>query len=92
MLCHNWALLERNDDGTANAYFCQDQGGNESPAVIDSLIFSGVMEARQRLKGNGFELLKTYPGPWMGCEPKEFIYDNRSNRSKIFSSGRYWKN
>ena len=42
MLCQNWALIERNDDGTATAYFFQDQGGKERPAIIDSLSFAGV--------------------------------------------------
>ena len=91
MLCHNWALIERNDDGTATAYFFQDQGGNERPAVIDSLSFAGVREARQGLKENGFELLNTYPGPWMGCEPKGFIYDDRDANNLIYSQLGYWR-
>lgn len=90
MLCHNWALIERNDDGTATVYFFQDQGGKERPAIIDSLSFVGVREAREGLKRNGFELLKTYPGPWMDCEPKGFINDTRSMRNKIYSNGKYW--
>lgn len=90
MLCHNWALIERNDDGTATVYFFQDQGGKERPAIIDSLSFAGVREARQGLKDNGFELLKTYPGPWMGCEPKGFIYDNRGANNLVYSQLGYW--
>jgi len=90
MLCHNWALIERNADDTATVYFFQDQGGRERPAVIDSLSFEGVMEARNGLKRNGFELLKSYPGPWMGCEPKGFINDTRSMKSRIYSNGKYW--
>ena len=90
MLCHNWALIERNDDGTATAYFFQDQGGNERPAIIDSLSFAGVSEAMDGLKRNGFEFLKNYPGPWMGCEPKGFIYDDRNELNKIYSNGKYW--
>ena len=90
MLCHNWALIERNDDDTAAVYFFQDQGGKERPAIIDSLNFAGVRDARQGLKANGFKLLKNYPGPWMGCEPKGFIYDNRNEIDKIYSNGKYW--
>jgi hypothetical protein len=92
MLCHNWALIERNDDGTATAYFFQDQGGKERPAVIDSLSFVGVREAREGLKRNGFELLKTYPGPWMGCEPQGFIYDGREANNLVYSQLGYWRN
>jgi hypothetical protein len=90
MLCHNWALIERNDDGTVTVYFFQDQGGKERPAIIDSLSFAGVREARNGLKRNGFELLKTYPGPWMGCEPKGFIYDDRCAGNLIYSKLGYW--
>jgi hypothetical protein len=90
MLCHNWALIERNDDGTATAYFFQDQGGKERPAVIDSLSFEGIREARDGLEKNGFKLLKSYPGPWMGCEPKGFIYDDRVAGNHIYSKLGYW--
>jgi hypothetical protein len=83
-------LIERNDDGTATVYFFQDQGGKERPAIIDSLSFAGVREAREGLKRNGFEFLKTYPGPWMGCEPKGFIYDARSAGNMIYSQRGYW--
>jgi len=92
MLCHNWALIERNDDDSATVYFFQDQGGRERPAVIDSLSFEGVREARDGLKRNGFELLKTYPGPWMGCEPKGFILDDRIAGNFIYSQHGYWEN
>jgi hypothetical protein len=92
MLCHNWALIERNDDDTATVYFFQDQGGKERPAIIDSLSFEGIREARDGLKRNGFEFLKSYPGPWMGCEPKGFIYDNREAGNFIYSQLGYWGN
>jgi hypothetical protein len=90
MLCHNWALIERNNDGTATVYFFQDQGGKERPAIIDSLSFAGVREAREGLKRNGFDFLKTYPGPWMGCEPKGFIYDDRGAENLVYSQRGYW--
>jgi hypothetical protein len=90
MLCHNWALIERNDDGSATVYFFQDQGDKERPAVIDSLSFEGIREARIGLKRNGFELLKSYPGPWMGCEPKGFIYDSRVAGNHIYSKLGFW--
>jgi hypothetical protein len=91
MLCHNWALIERNDDGTATIYFFVDQGGTERPAIIDSLSFAEAGEARQGLKGNGFELLKNYPGPWVGCEPKGFFYDNRGANNLVYSQLGYWR-
>lgn len=90
MLCHNWALIERNDDDTATVYFFQDQGGKERPAIIDSLSFEGIREARDGLKRNGFEFLKSYPGPWMGCEPKGFISDERSAGNLVYSELGYW--
>ena len=90
MLCHNWALIERNDDNTATVYFFQDQGGKERPAIIDSLSFAGVREASDGLKRNSFELLKTHPGPWMGCEPKGFIYDSRVAGNHIYSKLGFW--
>jgi len=90
MLCHNWALIERNDDGTATAYFFQDCPHGIRPAIIDSVEFPGVREARVGLKRNGFEILKNYPGPWMGCEPKGFIYDDRNEINMIYANGKYW--
>jgi hypothetical protein len=90
MLSHNWALIERNPDGCATVYFFQDQGGKERPSIIDSLEFPSVLKARQGLKHNGFVLLQGYPGPWMGCEPKGFICDSRSERSRIYSNGKFW--
>jgi hypothetical protein len=90
MLCHNWALIEKNDDDSATVYFFQDQGGNERPAIIDSLSFKGVAEANDGLRKNGFRLLKTYPGPWMDCEPKGFIYDNRGDLNLVYSQLGYW--
>jgi hypothetical protein len=91
MLCHNWALIERNPDGNATVYFFQDTPHGDRPAIIDSLEFPSVLNARQALFRNDFQILSRYPGPWMGCEPKGFIYDNRNERNKIYSNGHYWK-
>ncbi len=77
MLCHNWALVQENGDNTATAYFFHDHTENERPAVIDSMDFEDEVAAWDWLELAGFELLKNYPGPWMGCEPKGYIYDNR---------------
>jgi hypothetical protein len=91
MLCHNWALIERNPDGNAIVYFFQDTPHGDRPAIIDSLEFQSILQARQALLNNDFKILRSYSGPWMGCEPKGFIYDNRSVRNKIYSNGKYWR-
>ena len=91
MLCHNWALIECNSGGSATVYFFQDTPYGDRPAIIDSLEFPSVLKARQGLINNDFKILRSYPGPWMGCEPKGFIYDNRNERNKIYSNGKYWK-
>ena len=91
MLSHNWALIERNPQGDTTVYFFQDCPHGSRPAIIDSLEFPSVLKARQGLAQNGFQLLKSYPGPWMGCEPKGFIYDNRNEQNKIYSNGKYWR-
>lgn len=91
MLCHNWALIELNSGGSATVFFFQDCPHGSRPAIVDSLEFPSVLEARQGLARNEFRLLKSYPGPWMGCEPKGFIYDNRNERNKIYSNGKYWR-
>lgn len=91
MLTHNWALIEENKDLTATVYFFQDQPEGERPAVIDSLNFADETEAWDALNRNGFELLKTSPGPWMGCEPKGYFYDARSTKNGIYSKEGYWK-
>ena len=92
MLLHNWALIECNPEGNATVYFFQDCPHGSRPAIVDSLEFPSVMKARQGLSQNGFQLLKSYPGPWMGCEPKGFILDNRNEQNKIYSNGKYWQN
>jgi hypothetical protein len=91
MLSHNWALVERNSDGSATVYFFQDTPHGDRPAIIDSLEFPSVLNARQALFRNDFQILSRYPGPWMGCEPKGFIYDNRNERNKIYSNVNFWK-
>lgn len=80
MLHHNWALVQENDDNTATVYFFHDHTENERPAVIDSMDFEDEVSAWDWLESNRFDLLKNYPGPWMGCEPKGLIYDNRHKR------------
>jgi hypothetical protein len=91
MLSHNWALVERNADGNATVYFFQDTSYGERPAIIDSLEFQSVLQARQALFKNDFKVLRSYPGPWMGSEPKGFIYDNRNERNKIYSNAKFWR-
>ena len=91
MLCHNWALIEWNSGGSATVYFFQDAPHGDRPAIIDSIDFPSVLKARQGLTHNDFKLLRSYPGPWMGCEPKGFICDNRSESNKLYSNGKYWR-
>ena len=90
MLSHNWALIESKLGGRATVYFFQDTPHGDRPAIIDSLEFPSVLKARQGLINNDFKILRSYPGPWMGCEPKGFIYDSRSEKNKIYSNGKYW--
>jgi hypothetical protein len=92
MLSHNWALVERNPDGSATVYFFQDTPQGDRPAIIDSLEFPSVLNARQGLLRYDFKILSTYPGPWMGCEPKGLIYDSRTEQNKIYSNGKFWRN
>lgn len=92
MLSHNWALIEENKDNTATVYFFQDHVEGDRPAIVDSLNFDDEIAACQAIKHNGFDLLKEYPGPWMGCEPKGYFYDERPTAGNgIYSSGQYWK-
>ena len=92
MLSHNWALIEWNSGGSATVYFFQDTSHGDRPAIIDSIDFPSVLKARQSLLHNDFKLLRSYSGPWMGCEPKGFICDNRSESNKLYSNAKYWKN
>lgn len=77
MLCHNWALIEENEDRTSTIYFFHDHSKGERPAVIDSMNFMDEVAAWEWLELNGFYFLKKYPGPWMGCEPTGYFYDAR---------------
>jgi hypothetical protein len=86
MLCHNWALIEENEDRTSTIYFFHDHTENERPAVIDSMDFEDEVAAWDWLELKGFDLLKNYPGPWIGCEPKGFFYDYRLNVTGIYSN------
>lgn len=87
MLSHNWALVQENDDNTATVYFFHDHTENERPAVIDSMVFEDEVAAWDWLELKGFDLLKNYPGPWMGCEPKGYFYDARGTTELVYSLG-----
>jgi hypothetical protein len=91
MLAHNWVLIDRNPEGTATVYFFRDCPHGDRPAIVDSIEFNSVIDAREGLMQNGFKRLKDHPGPWMGCEPKGFICDKRNEADKIYSNGNYWK-
>jgi hypothetical protein len=85
MLHHNWALVQENDDNTATVYFFHDHPEGDRPAVIDSMNFVDEVAAWDWLELNGFDFLKSYPGPWMGCEPKGFFYDDRKKGFDVSS-------
>lgn len=97
MLQHNWALIDRNDDGSVAVYFFHDGGGTKSPtgyswrqlrgrcAVVDSLPFKSMSQAREGLERYGFFQLKKTPGPWVGEEPRGIIYDARGSAQRIYS-------
>ena len=104
MLVHNWALIERNTDGTATVYFFHDLGTtkNANPgysyyqlkgrcAVVDSLNFEDEELAVFELEFNGFQDLSKKPGPWDGSEPFGTFYDAREREDGIYSRGDYWK-
>lgn len=104
MLVHNWALIEKNTDGTATAYFFHDLGTtkNATPgyryyqlkgrcAVVDSLDFEDEELAAFELEFNGFQELSKKPGPWDGSEPFGTFYDARETEEGIYSRGGYWK-
>jgi hypothetical protein len=91
MLSHNWALIERNPEGNATVFFFQDTPHGDRPAIIDSLEFPSIVKARQGLFNNDFQILSRCPGPWMGCEPKGFIYDSRNEGNHIYSKLGYWQ-
>ena len=100
MLQHNWALIEENDNGSVTAYFFHDGGVTKSPtgyswqqlrgrfAVVDSLTFDSMEQARQGLELIGFSRLVETPGPWMGEEPKGVFFDARATEAGVYSIGR----
>ena len=104
MLCHNWALIEENSNGTATVFFFYDQGiaeANDSnfkyselkgrSAVIDSLNFENVNDAKYDLHKNGFNRLDEKPGPWDGQEPVGIFYDARSIEKGVYSKSGLWR-
>jgi hypothetical protein len=104
MLVHNWALIEKNTDGTAIAYFFHDLGRtkNANPnyryfqvkgrcAVVDSLDFENEELAAYELEFNGFQKLSKKPGPWDGSEPFGTFYDARQFEDGVYSKIGFWK-
>lgn len=90
MLCHNWALMDRDEDGSVVIYFFQDTAHGERPKVVDSLHFKSIFVAIRALKRNGFGELRRNPGPWVGAEPKGYIWDGRASGPRIYSEDGYW--
>lgn len=91
MLCHNWALMDRDEDGSVVIYFFQDTAHGERPKVVDSLEFASAIDAMRALRRNGFEKLSHCPGPWVGAEPRGYIWDGRVSGPRIYSEGGYWQ-
>lgn len=103
MCSHNWALIESDPSGRATVYFFHDMGttlsrSNYKPrqlkgrsAVVDSLVFDSLSEAKWALERNGFNRLLDNPGPWMGSEPTGHFYDARETEEGIYSRKGYWQ-
>lgn len=102
MCSHNWALIEPQTPSGVVIYFFHDMGTTLRPngfkpgqirgrsGVVDSLSFCSVQDAQQALRGNGFERLVQYPGPWFGFEPMGHFYDARATEEGIYSRKGYW--
>ncbi len=103
MLCHNWALIETEADGSVVVYFFHDQGKTRSglpqysgrqlrgrAAIVDSLPFSSVRQAERALRTNGFRRLEDDPGPWEGEQPTGIFFDARATEEGVYSRGEYW--
>jgi hypothetical protein len=104
MLVQNWALIEKNTNGTATVFFFHDLGTTKNTiseyryyqlkgrcAVVDSLDFEDEELAAFELKFNGFQELSKKPGPWDGSEPLGTFYDARETEEGVYSRGGYWK-
>jgi len=102
MLQHNWALID-GSNGSFTAYFFHDEGFAKGIprgftliqvrnrcAVIDSLEFRTLDEAKEALRRNGFERLEDNPGPWDGYQPYGNFYDARDIEDGIYSKAGYW--
>lgn len=102
MLQHNWALIEKTDRNFI-VYFFHDEGIamrflsgytlrqlRNRCAVIDSLEFNSLEEAKSALRLNEFERLAENPGPWDGYQPHGNFYDSRSSEEGIYSKAGYW--
>ncbi len=90
MLSHNWALMDRSNNGSVVIYFFQDTAYGERPKVVDSLKFDGAIDAMRAIRRNGFVELRKSPGPWVGAEPRGYIWDGRVSGPRIYSEGGYW--
>jgi hypothetical protein len=90
MLSHNWALMDRGNNGSVIIYFFQDTAHGERPKVVDSLQFDGAIDAMRAMRRNGFLELRRNPGPWVDAEPRGYIWDGRMSGPRIYSEGGYW--
>lgn len=91
MLCHNWALMDRDEDGSVIIYFFQDTAYGERPKVVDSLKFASAIDAMRAIRRSGFEKLSQCPGPWVGAEPRGYIWDGRVSGPRIYAEDDYWQ-
>ena len=103
MLCHNWALIDVHEDQSATVYFFHDQGTTKRQvpdydfhqlkgrcAVVDSLDFQSINDAKYALRRNGFNRLEENPGPWDGEEPIGTFFDARRSEKGTYSKAGYW--
>ncbi|QWE29910.1 hypothetical protein [Polynucleobacter sp. Adler-ghost] len=102
MLQHNWALIDESNKGVT-AYFFHDEGiakgfppgftlsqMRNRCAIIDSIEFRTLDEAKEALSRNGFERLEENPGPWDDYQPHGNLYDARETEDRIYSKAGYW--
>jgi hypothetical protein len=103
MLQHNWALIETHKD-SVTVYFFHDEGITRGflkgytlkqlrnrCAIIDSLEFKYIDEAKIALTRNSFDRLRENPGSWDGLQPHGNFYDARSGEEGIYSKSGYWE-
>lgn len=87
MLQQNWALINRNDDGTCTVFFISDDSG-----VFDQLSFRSLNDSHKALGANGFtRFLASGNLQSLLVPPPPPFHEGGHPNGKIYSSGRFWK-